>query len=385
MNTKKLFTTLLILIIGLTIYGQTNNENVSLHNSIQTKTDEIFDSMITIRRDFHEHPELSGEEYRTSNKIAQYLRSLGMEVKTNVGDYGVVGILNGDKKGKRIAWRADIDALKTNFPDVVDFKSENKGVRHMCGHDVHTTIGLGIANVLSSQRDKINGSVYFIFQPSEENFKGAKSMIDDGLFDLISPEEIYGTHISPMPAGLITAKSDLAYAYMKVLKVVIKKTDKQDSSISFIKKNISSFQNVSEENGFFDNRNLGNPKVGITSPNTIYNNYITVDKNYRTVIKDDLISINVSLTGSMKDRLDSIPILLKEIINNSEYSQDLVSVEYSKEYPTVINDINLTNSSLNIISKIYGKQSVVTSHGVIPNFNDDFSYFQHHVPGVYFL
>ncbi len=385
MNTKKLFTTLLILIIGLTIYGQTNNENVSLHNSIQTKTDEIFDSMITIRRDFHEHPELSGEEYRTSNKIAQYLRSLGMEVKTNVGDYGVVGILNGDKKGKRIAWRADIDALKTNFPDVVDFKSENKGVRHMCGHDVHTTIGLGIANVLSSQRDKINGTVYFIFQPSEENFKGAKSMIDDGLFDLISPEEIYGTHISPMPAGLITAKSDLAYAYMKVLKVVIKKTDKQDSSISFIKKNISSFQNVSEENGFFDNRNLGNPKVGITSPNTIYNNYITVDKNYRTVIKDDLISINVSLTGSMKDRLDSIPILLKEIINNSEYSQDLVSVEYSKEYPTVINDINLTNSSLNIISKIYGKQSVVTSHGVIPNFNDDFSYFQHHVPGVYFF
>ncbi len=385
MRIKELFTTLGILIIGLTLHGQTPDENTALHNTIQTKTDEIFDSLVNIRRDFHKHPELSGEEHRTSNEIANYLKSLGLEVKTNIGGYGVVGILNGDKHGKRIAWRADIDALKTDFPDAVSFKSQKEGVRHMCGHDVHTTIALGIANVLSSQRDKINGTVYFIFQPSEENFKGAKSMIDDGLFDIISPEEIYGLHISPMPTGVITAKSDVAYAYMKVLKVVFNKTAQQDASIEFAMKNISDFQNVSPESEFFDNRNLGDPQIGIASQNTIFKNYITVDKNYKVVVENDLISLKVSLTGSNKNPLDSIPDLLKKIINDSKYSQDLVSVEYSKEYPTVINDAELTKSSLNSISEIYGKERVILSHGVIPNFNDDFSYFQHHTPGVYYL
>jgi metal-dependent amidase/aminoacylase/carboxypeptidase family protein len=385
MNIKNLFTTLGALIIGITLYAQSSNQNKSLHNAIQIKTDEIFDSLVTIRRDFHKHPELSGKEHRTSNEIAQYLRSLGLEVKTNIGGYGVVGILNGDKPGKRIAWRADIDALETNFPDVVNFKSQNKGVRHMCGHDVHTTIGLGIANVLSSQRDKIKGTVYFIFQPSEENFKGAKSMIDDDLFKIISPEEIYGTHIYPMPTGYITAKPDLVYAYMKVLKVVFKKTAKRDAITKFIKKNISSFQNVSPGSKFFDSRNLGDPQIGIGGPNSIFKNYLTVSNRFKNEEKDDLISLKVLLNGTNKNRLDSIPTLLNKIINRSEYAQDLVSIEYSREYPAVINDASLTKSTLNSLSEIFGKQNIIPSYGLIPNFNDDFSYFQQHIPGVYFF
>jgi len=255
----------------------------------------------------------------------------------------------------------------------------------MCGHDVNTTIGLGIANVLSSQRDKINGTVYFIFQPSEENFKGAKSMIDDDLFKIISPQEIYGTHIYPMPTGYITAKPDLAYAYMKVLNVVFKKTAPQDAITKFTKKSISSFQNVLPNSKFFDSRSLGDPQIGIGGPNTIFKNYLTVSNRYKIEEKDGLISFKVLLNGSNKNRLDSIPNLLKKIINTSEYAQDLVSVEYSKEYPAVINDASLTKRTLNTISEIYGRQNVIPSYGVIPNFNDDFSYFQQHIPGVYFF
>ncbi len=169
----------------------------SIHNSIQARTDVIFDSLVEIRRDFHEYPEVSEKEEMTSKKIEDYLLSLGLEVKTNIGGYGVVGILKGAKEGKRVAWRADIDAISTDFPDVVDFESKIEGVRHICGHDVHTIIGLGIANVLASLKENLEGTVYFVFQPAEEINKGAKRMVANGLFELINPDEIYGlAHVS---------------------------------------------------------------------------------------------------------------------------------------------------------------------------------------------
>lgn len=192
----------------------TSDQSNSLsHVFIQQKTDEIFDSLVSIRRDFHVYPELSGQEERTSKKIEQYLVSLGLEVKTNIGGFGVVGILHGAKKGKKIAWRADIDAMPSNIPDVVNFKSKNEGIRHICGHDVHTTVALGIANVLASQTENLEGTIYFVFQPSEENLKGAQAMIDDGLFDIINPDEMYALHMSPFPAGTIATKSKVDLLY----------------------------------------------------------------------------------------------------------------------------------------------------------------------------
>ncbi|UWX55896.1 M20/M25/M40 family metallo-hydrolase [Maribacter litopenaei] len=139
-------------------------------------------------------------------KVASYLESLGLEVKKGIGGYGLVGILDTGRPGKHIAWRADMDAIATNMPDVVEFNSKNDGVRHICGHDVHTTIGLGIADVLTGLKEYLNGTVYFIFQPAEEKFTGAKAMMNDGLFDIIKPDEIYGLHLSPSPLGTILTK-----------------------------------------------------------------------------------------------------------------------------------------------------------------------------------
>src|SRR5690606_34761716 len=138
----------------------------------------------------------------------------------------------GDKKGRSVAWRADIDAMPSNIPDVVDFGSEIPGIRHICGHDVHTTIAMGIANVLSRHKEELEGPVYFIFQPAEETYEGAKAMIDDGLYDIINPDEIYGLHISPFPVGTIATKSELVYAHTNVVEVVYKNTGNEESKIS---------------------------------------------------------------------------------------------------------------------------------------------------------
>jgi metal-dependent amidase/aminoacylase/carboxypeptidase family protein len=373
------------LMVGLLAFGQKDDKEKSFQDLLQNQTDEIYDSLLKIRRDFHVNPELSGQEQRTSKKIADYLESLGLEVKTNIGGYGVVGILNGHNNGKRIAWRADIDALKTDYPDIVDFKSIKPGIRHICGHDVHTTIGLGIANVLSHYREKIKGTVYFIFQPSEENYKGAESMIDDGLFDIISPDEIYGLHINPMPTGFISAKSGLVYAYLKVINVSYKDISKKEAIADFTKNLISKVQDVQSDSKFWDSRNLGDPNVGIANPNTVFQNYLTVDKDYKIEEVGNHLNVMTVLTGSNKSQLDSIPGRLEQTIRNSDYADDLVSVNYSFEYPTVINDKNLTSKSLSSITEIFGEQTVIPNYGVIPNMNDDFSYFQLKVTGVYYF
>ncbi|MGB3143249.1 MAG: amidohydrolase, partial [Maribacter sp.] len=168
--------------------GKIEVEVSSKPTAVESRTGEIFERLVAFRRDIHRHPELGGEEKRTAEKIREYLTSLGLEVKTGIGGHGVVGILRGGKDGRKIAWRADMDALASNSRDVVAFQSSNPGVRHICGHDVHVAIALGIADVLVSLKNQINGTIYFVFQPSEENVRGAKAMMDDGLFEMIDPE-----------------------------------------------------------------------------------------------------------------------------------------------------------------------------------------------------
>jgi amidohydrolase len=125
--------------------------------------------LIEWRRDFHQHPELSNREERTSRLVAERLRAMGLdEVRTGVGKHGVVALLKGAKPGVVVAVRADMDALPIEERLDVPYKSQNPGVKHACGHDAHMAIQLGVAELLSRRREQISGSVKFIFQPAEE-------------------------------------------------------------------------------------------------------------------------------------------------------------------------------------------------------------------------
>ena len=106
-----------------------------------------------------------------------------------------------------------MDALSNDFPDIVDFKSKVKGVQHSCGHDIHLGIALGIAEVLAKNKHSLSGKVYFIFQPQEETFFGAKSMLNNNLLTKITPDEIYGLHVTVLPVGQIMVKPNEIFAY----------------------------------------------------------------------------------------------------------------------------------------------------------------------------
>lgn len=165
---------------------------------------------IAVRRDIHRHPELSGQEARTAGIVAARLKSLGLEVRTGVGGHGVVGILTGGRPGPLVAYRADMDAVRSTAPDPAPFASTISGVRHICGHDVHVAIGLGLASALASVRRDLPGRVMFIFQPSEERADGARAMLADGLFGkTTTPVAIFGLHAAPLDVGRIVSKPGL--------------------------------------------------------------------------------------------------------------------------------------------------------------------------------
>jgi amidohydrolase len=168
--------TVLFLCVILTAATSCQTKKEFNHLKMAQQSDKLFPELVKIRRDLHQYPELSGQEVRTSQIVATYLRELGMEVHTDIGGHGVVGILNAGKPGKKIARRADMDAIKSADAEEFSFQSLNPGVSHNCGHDLHTTIGLGIANVMSQMKEQIEGQVYFIFQPSEEAFTGAQAL-----------------------------------------------------------------------------------------------------------------------------------------------------------------------------------------------------------------
>jgi amidohydrolase len=159
--------------------------------------------LVEQRRDFHMHPELSNREERTARVVAERLRALGFDdVRTGVGKHGVVGVLKGGRPGPVVAVRADMDALPIDETSDVPYKSQNPGVKHACGHDAHTTIELGVAEILAGMRSQIPGTVKFLFQPAEEGPPageegGARLMIKEGALENPRPAAIFGLHVMP--------------------------------------------------------------------------------------------------------------------------------------------------------------------------------------------
>ncbi|HKJ72960.1 MAG TPA: M20 aminoacylase family protein [Alphaproteobacteria bacterium] len=154
-----------------------------------------------LRRDIHAHPETAFEEVRTSDLVAEWLQSLGMEIHRGLGKTGVVGTLKAGNGNRAIGLRADMDALPILENNTFSHRSRHEGKMHACGHDGHTTMLLGAAKYLSETRN-FNGTIYFIFQPAEETEGGADAMIKDGLFEMFPMETVFGMHNLPgIPVG----------------------------------------------------------------------------------------------------------------------------------------------------------------------------------------
>jgi hippurate hydrolase len=174
------------------------------------------------RRDIHAHPELAFEEHRTAAIVAEKLASFGIEVDTGIAGTGVVGTLKRGRGNRAIGLRADLDALPISEANDFEHKSKNPGLMHACGHDGHTTMLLGAARHLA-EHGGFEGTVYFIFQPAEENEGGGRAMVEAGLFDKYPMEAVYGMHNIPgMPVGSFAVKPGPMMAAFDIFELTIK-------------------------------------------------------------------------------------------------------------------------------------------------------------------
>lgn len=203
---KNCFRLILVAIIAST---QLTLSQPALKSKIDKLADQIESKVIDWRRHFHQNPELSNREFKTAEKISAHLKSLGLEVQTGVAKTGVVGLLKGGKPGPVVALRADMDALpvveRVDLPFASKVRStyngQDVGVMHACGHDTHVSILMGVAEILTTIKDELSGSVKFIFQPAEEGAPegeegGAELMVKQGVLESPTVDVIFGLHIS---------------------------------------------------------------------------------------------------------------------------------------------------------------------------------------------
>jgi amidohydrolase len=191
---------------------------------------QVESDLISIRRDLHAHPELGLREARTSERVADYLRRVGLEVRTGIATTGLLAVLKGARPGPVVAMRADMDALPITEETGLSYASQERtvldgrevGLMHACGHDIHTTVLLGVASVLARTRDDLAGTVLFVVQPGEECCFGAERMIREGVFRDFKPEACFAFHVDDsLKAGRIGYTSGFASANVDGFELVV--------------------------------------------------------------------------------------------------------------------------------------------------------------------
>lgn len=184
---------------------------------------QLFSYTQSLRRDFHQHPELGFQEVRTAGIVAKELISLGLEVTTGIAETGVIGILEGEGAGKVILLRFDMDALPLDEETGADYASTNPGVMHACGHDGHTAIGLTVAQLLHANRGEFSGTIKFVFQPAEEGLGGAERMVKEGVLEDPRPDYSLGLHLwNEFPLGQTSATPGPVMAGSQTFKITVK-------------------------------------------------------------------------------------------------------------------------------------------------------------------
>ncbi|RME64699.1 MAG: amidohydrolase, partial [Caldilineae bacterium] len=193
---------------------------------MRTEAQELFPQLVAWRRDFHMHPELGFQEVRTAGIVAEHLRGLGLEVSTGVGKTGVVALVEPDKlpeDAATVLLRFDMDALPIQEENDVPYRSLTPGVMHACGHDGHTAIGMGVAQLLARHRNELPGRVKLVFQPAEEGLGGAQAMVEDGVLDAPKPEAAFGLHLwSRLPLNQVIVQPGPLWAAADLFTLVVR-------------------------------------------------------------------------------------------------------------------------------------------------------------------
>jgi amidohydrolase len=361
---------------------------LALEAAVRDKTALIEGKLIAWRRDIHQHPELGDQETRTAGIVADHLRSLGLEVRT-----GVVAVLKGAKPGPTVALRADMDALPVKEPKGLPFASEAKSkhlgkevdVMHACGHDTHTAMLMAVAEVLTSLKDQLPGTVQFIFQPAEEGSSlyspssgetsGAELMVKEGVFAETKPDAVFGLHVMLGKSGEIAYRAGATLASSDGLE--IKVTGKQGHGgmpWQTIDPITASAQIV---NGL---QTIVSRRVDLTASPAVVT-IGTINGGTRA----NIVPETVDMTGTIRTYDEAVRSQIHRDIANTagkiaESAGATAKVSISPGYDTTVNDEDLTQRMLPVLERAAdGRVRLSLPVGA----SEDFSFFAQEAPGLF--
>jgi amidohydrolase len=340
--------------------------------------------LVATRRDFHMHPELSNREERTSRIVAERLRALGLEdVKTGVGKYGVTALLKGTKPGPVVAVRADMDALPIQEVNDVPYKSQVPNVKHACGHDAHTTVELGVAEVLSKMRAEITGTIKFIFQPAEEGAPageegGARLMIKEGALENPRPAAIFGLHTYPqLEAGQIGYQSGGAMASSDRFVITVRgKASHGAQPHSGVDAVVIAAECVTAL------QTIRSRRIDPLEPLVISVGSIHGGNRF------NIIAGEVKMEGTMRTLNEEVrkraQALMRETLQHITAAYGATfELEFEENAAVTYNEPALVDETLPTLRTVVGDKNLIPIKPLMPA--EDFSYYQRVVPGFYYF
>lgn len=361
-----------------------------LTKKIDTLAGEVEKKVIAWRRDIHEHPELGNREFRTSKLVAEHLENLGLDIKTGVAHTGVVGLLKGGKPGPVVALRADMDALPVTEQTGLPFASKVRttyngsevGVMHACGHDCHTAMLMGVAEVLAGMKEELPGSVKFIFQPAEEGSPagesgGAYLMIEEGVLENPKPDVIFGQHITTdYERGYIGYRPKGVMASVNTLKITVHGVQTHGA---YPWKGVDPIVTASQI--VLGLQTITSRQLDLTTAPAV----VTIGM-IQGGVRSNIIPDEVTMVGTIrtldKGMRDTIHERIRRITENiSESAGATADVTISGNLPVTYNDPELTAKMLPTLERVVGKDGLVLSQ--VHTGGEDFAYYADAIPGLF--
>ncbi len=364
---------------------------VDLRREIEARTSAVLPKVVEWRRDLHEHPELSNREFRTAKLVADHLRSLGVEVRTGVAHTGVIGVLHGGLPGPVVALRADMDALpvteEVDLPYAskvrTQYNGRDVGVMHACGHDTHVSMLMGVAEVLAGMRDKLPGTVKFIFQPAEEGAPageegGAGLMIKEGALENPKVDAIFGLHVFPFPVGKVQYRAGAVMAGSDSLRIMVHGRQTHGAQpwhgvdpIVVASQIVLGLQTITSR------------QVDLTSAAAV----ITIG-SLQAGVRSNIIPDQAVMEGTirtfdaqMQEEIHARVRRTAEMIAGSAGATAEVTIERGN--PVTYNNPALTERMSSTLKRVAGADAVSVAPALTTS--EDFSLFEQKVPGLFFF
>ena len=347
-------------------------------------------TIIDLRHQIHQYPELGNREFKTAKLVAEHLRSLGIEVETDIAYTGVVGVLKGNKPGPVVAVRADMDALPVTEETDLPFKSTVKttyldkevGVMHACGHDIHTSVQLGVASVLASMKRSLPGTVKFIFQPAEEGPPpgeegGAELMLKEGVFDNPKPSAVFGLHThAALEVGELGLTIGPALAAVEKFIITIKG---KQSHGAYPHKSVDPIIMATEVVTAF--QTIRSRSLSPLEPSVVTVGIIRGGERF------NIIPEEVHLEGTVRTYDPEVQDMVEKRMNEILKGITLAyggsfELNYERGTPATINNPELCKQMIPTLERVVGKDNLKMMDPVMGG--EDFAIFANEVPGIYY-